>query len=75
MINIEVETTFPVRIDFMPIKQIDLQIMVNIQMTGMNLVQNIPGVVQKSIVLNIQKIIQNPINHQELIIQIADKQY
>lgn len=74
MINIEVETTFPVRIDFMPVKQIDLQIMVNIQMTGMNLVQNIPGVVQKSIVLNIQRIIQNPIN-QELIIQIADKQY
>lgn len=74
MINIEVETTFPVRIDFMPVKQIDLQIMVNIQMTGMNLVQNIPGVVQKSIVLNIQRIIQNPTN-QELIIQIADKQY
>lgn len=74
MINIEVETTFPVRIDFMPVKQIDLQITVNIQMTGMNLVQNIPGIVQKSIVLNIQRIIQNPIN-QELTIQIVDKQY
>lgn len=74
MINIEVETTFQVRTDFIPVKQIDLPTLVNIQMTGMNLVQNIPGVVQKSIVLNIQKRIQKPVN-QELIIQIADKEY
>lgn len=74
MINIEAETTFQVRIDVIPVKQIDLQTMVNTQMTGMNLVQNIPGVVQKSIVLNIQKRIQKPII-QELTIQIADPEY